>query len=523
MDGREIPGFYFDPEKKKYFKIQNARHAPRPDSKYSFDNVRQERKKQKAQQVAELKKKKQQKETIVRRLRQAPLMCASLEREIGLRKTAYYMHTAWPDSSISLMSKTPPLVIDRPGRNAVRLFDRDPVTKTLYAVHADNQIKRQHIGARENILPTLEDEELGSVYHNPTLNEYSFEPWDELHRLTSAISSFQYLPITGALAATTYGSDRAPVIHLSDPDRDGPYVAQQFTPKGVTSIWTSKARPASFSLPRTGSDNSVPATEIENLAVGTSNSMLLFSRSSCGTWNSTIPFESASDILAVDWLAPRTIVMGCRNGNIHLHDTRSRGSSRILKHPFAISSLARTDDETRLVCAGLQDSLCLYDIRSSRLGRSTVSNRTSTHDDEKNFYDMYPYRSRRKSKKEDEEGDEPYYGRHKKRKIAKSARSEHCSQPILTFQHSNTDDLQLGFDVHPQMGLVAAAQYLGSDIPAVRIHNLWTGKVVREIDRASQMLNSTKHKAQMQCLKFMDVDDGLELWTTWDGNVVRFS
>lgn len=47
-----------------------------------------------------------------------------------------------------------------------------------------------------------------------TRNEYSFEPWDMLARLTSSISSLIYLPTSGALAATTLGSDRSPVVYL---------------------------------------------------------------------------------------------------------------------------------------------------------------------------------------------------------------------------------------------------------------------------------------------------------------------
>jgi hypothetical protein len=39
---RDIPGFYYDPEKKKYFKIQ-ANHKSTPGSQYSKDAVKRKR------------------------------------------------------------------------------------------------------------------------------------------------------------------------------------------------------------------------------------------------------------------------------------------------------------------------------------------------------------------------------------------------------------------------------------------------------------------------------------------------
>ena len=199
--------------------------------------------------------------------------------------------------------------------------------------------------------------------------------------------------------------------------------------------------------------------------------------------------------------------MGCRNGNIHLHDTRSQGSSSsILKHPFPISSLRRADDETRLICAGLQDSLHLYDIRSSRRVGSSIISGNDHHYNKKYFEDMYPDKRS-----------------HKKRKTMQRVASRDWSQPVLTFEHSNRDDPDLAIDIHEQMGLVAAAQYNTPETPAVRIHNLWTGKLLKEIERRGPMQNPKKqHENKIQCLKFMDLEEGVELWTTWAGSVVKF-
>ncbi|CAI6328836.1 unnamed protein product [Periconia digitata] len=500
MEPRKIPGFYFDPEKKKYFQIQAAHHAPAADSKYSTDNILKEKKKETLRKNAEQKEKKVRSETIVRRLRDDPIMSASLDREMGLRKTSYYMRTAWPNAFASRMSTRPKVIVDRPVGSFVHLFDVDPNTRTIYAVHAENQIKRRRTHTPQLPAAPVMDSppaDAGDTTTYFTLNEYTMEPWDELHRLTSPISSLQYLPRSGALAATTYGSDRPPTIHFSDPERDGPYVAEQFTPQDTASIWTARARPISFiDSPSAIRDNSTPANDTDHLAIGTSKALLLFQRLPTGLWDCATVFESDVDVLAVDWMAPTTIVTGCRDGNIHLHDIRSRGSSNILKHPYPISSLKRADDPTRLVCAGLQDSLCLYDIRFSRRSKSPDASSSETK-----------HRGNRSRKK--------------RRKIQHNA-YENSSQPVLTFVHSNAYETQSAMDIHPQLGLIAAAQY--NVDTAVRIHNLWTGKVVKQIERNGLRQGGQKYLSDVQCLKFVDAEqDGVELWSNWGGSIVKFN
>ena len=51
---------------------------------------------------------------------------------------------------------------------------------------------------------------------------YTHDAWAEVTRTTSTVSSLSFLPHTGALAVTTYGSDRPPELWLSDPGLDDP-------------------------------------------------------------------------------------------------------------------------------------------------------------------------------------------------------------------------------------------------------------------------------------------------------------
>lgn len=91
------------------------------------------------------------------------------------------------------------------------------------------------------------------------------------------------------------------------------------------------------------------------------------------------------------------------------------------------------------------------------------------------------------------------------------------SQPVLSFPYSNADDLYLDIAVQPDLGLIAAAQDINSAV-AVKIYNMWTGKVLKEIPQQ----NPTK--VHIRCLRFMqDHNRDLELWSSWGGSVVKMS
>lgn len=91
MNGRDIPGFYYDPEKQKYFKIQSSHLVP-SGAKYSRSNVTQV-------QASEQREAKRTTEAIIRRettvqrskvLQHATTAGVDLQREIsnglGMRK-----------------------------------------------------------------------------------------------------------------------------------------------------------------------------------------------------------------------------------------------------------------------------------------------------------------------------------------------------------------------------------------------------------------------------------------------------
>jgi hypothetical protein len=496
MNGQEIPGFYFDTEKRKYFRIQTAQATRHQHLEYSAENIRKKQRVERVQRTTTAQTQRARKERVVRH-DAGHLKQTCLEREIGFKRRAVYMQALWPNACVSGFSSKPKIVVEKQ-KAAIRLFDRDAASGTVYAVHGDNSIQRRRVHNKDG--PPLPSHDLDLEY------AYSFEPWDELQRTTSTVSSLCYLPATGAVATTTYGSDRPPVVCLSDPERDGPYVCQQFTPKGCFSIFATAARPLHF----TTSSSSIPASDTEQLAVAASRSMMLFSRSPAGDWSTTTPIQNLkADILALTWISHNTVALGCRNGKILLYDTRSGGSSQILRHPCLISKMARADDPSRLVVSGLQDSLFLYDIRSPRISASS-KHTDPHHNDGVRFNNEHHY-------------NKDYFDTHyatglnaKHRRKMNHVALTKWSQPVLSFPHANVDDGELDIAVHERLGLVAASQDESTGV-AIRVSNMWTGKTVREIKADS------KGKGRIRCLEFMNEEEGVELWAAgWNGGIAKF-
>ena len=96
----------------------------------------------------------------------------------------------------------------------------------------------------------------------------------------------------------------------------------------------------------------------------------------------------------------------------------------------------------------------------------------------------------------------------------------------MTFEHANRDELDLDIDVHPRLGLLAAAQDKSTGT-AIRISNICTGKTVKEIktDHATKHGKMTTHDP-IRSLKFIDryddVDGGVDLWSCWNGGIAKF-
>lgn len=199
--------------------------------------------------------------------------------------------------------------------------------------------------------------------------------------------------------------------------------------------------------------------------------------------------KSTSDILAVTWLSDTAIAMGHRDGKVLICDTRCSthgNSAHVLSHSAPISHLRRADDFTRIVCAGLFNTLCTYDMRATKP----------------------PVRPK-------------YMPRHKWR--GKHGQPFVGSEYITRFrEYKNKEILELGMDVDSRLGLVAAA----NDYGALKVWNMYTGALIKKrlnSDYEEPRLGETESLNRMRCVRFLGDEDGsVNLWANVEAGVTKF-
>lgn len=196
MNGQAIPGYYWDVDKKKYFKIQSQNAARGFDLKYSLTNIKKEEHKQRIRKAVAARSDKIRKERVVRRNPNS-ITQANIDRELGSKRCSFYLSNLWTDACAFGIDARPKQIVSRRADSGpTRLFDRDPVSGAIYTVQGSN-----------------------SVIMQPSENSNAYRT---LTRTASTVSSLTYLPATGTVAATTNGSDWAPEICLSNPGSEQP-------------------------------------------------------------------------------------------------------------------------------------------------------------------------------------------------------------------------------------------------------------------------------------------------------------
>ncbi|KAH7117630.1 WD40-repeat-containing domain protein [Dendryphion nanum] len=445
MNGREIPGYYFDKEKGKYFKVQADK-----GQKYSRENIAKRQRRDRNENYASERVQKRKTQTIVAPHRKN-LHFQTLQREIGDGRRSFFLHDIWPTASVAGYVQTDTLVKD-----SIRHFDVDQESKTIFAVSGERSIKRYPL--EREIITSCDD---------------------LLSTTTSTVSSLNYLPASDTLVATTFGSDRPPVLYLTNPKTDGPFVGEQFTPKNCSAIWTSAPR-SRFSTSNE-STSSIHAADTEYVAFGASKDMKLLHCGPDGHWQYNSALETESDVLALTWLSPTIVCLGGRDGKIQIYDIRSQGSKQILMHPAPINHIRPADDFQRIAVSGLCSTLVLYDMRMGFTEQMGVGQW------KKRKHSRFPFRK--------------------------------MSKCYTKFElHINQDIPELGMDVSPALGLVAAA----NEDASLSLYNLYTGKRVKHWDRTSP--DRFQNGSQIRCVRFVkDHDGGETLMASCEGAVVPFS
>ncbi|KAF7173522.1 hypothetical protein CNMCM5623_005754 [Aspergillus felis] len=336
---REIPGFYYDPDKKKYFKIQ-ASHKAAPGAQYSKDAVKRKRVEH---EVVDL--------------------ILSFQMDHG---THYLLET--PEES-------PPQSEAGKGENqkvTLHRFEPWPSDYTIKHVLRNNRsgilIASGHRGGESSVSVCFPDTDQEIWTYNRTMERVLFR---EPYRLSSISLSH-----TGYLLATMD----------SGPNGDS-FLAPRMLPdlgEGGDYRW-----PAFFAHPiRIRTESSLwcsspcPEGDKALFAIGTSEG--LYTLEGLGSYwaLSKKPFPSDVStgkpishrrtdsshalVTSVEWLSSTVIAAGLKDSTVFLHDLRSGGTATRLQHPHAVTKI-RNLDPYRIVVAGI-NSLQMYDIRYAHNG-----------------------------------------------------------------------------------------------------------------------------------------------------------
>ncbi|KAJ5963892.1 uncharacterized protein N7479_003768 [Penicillium vulpinum] len=352
---QDIPGYYYDEAKKKYFKIQ-ANHVAPPNAQYSQQSVKRKRSELTEREKKARFRQRESQETIQKAVSlKHPLI--NIQREIGaiessgarqeqqariqasqLRRGELHHFEPWPNSY------------------SIQHVLRNPRSGTLIAGSAR--------GYESSVSVCFPDVDESQWRYDHTMERVLFkEPY--------WIGSMS-LSHTGYLLATMNEGPQGDCFlsaHLlPEPDEGGNYVWPTFShpirirPHYPMSFWCSAAQP-------TGSN--------AHFAIGTSEGLHTLEGSSSNWSLSKKPFKgntvssssrrrsehspSKTSVHAVEWMSPDVIAAGQKNSKIFLHDLRSGGSATRLRHNDAVMEIKQID-EYRLVAAG-PSSLRMYDLR----------------------------------------------------------------------------------------------------------------------------------------------------------------
>ncbi|KAJ5676114.1 hypothetical protein N7462_009011, partial [Penicillium macrosclerotiorum] len=425
---REIPGFYYDPEKKKYFKIQ-ANHVAPQGIQYSKESIKRKR----TQQEVAIKHNKRVHldQRIAReKVRKASFLHHPLvgaDRELGTRIL----------SSSTRQEQVARCYLSQVRRKKLHQFEPWPndysIRHVLRNPRSGALIASGHRGNESSVSICFPDFDEKRWTYDRTMERVLFK---ESYRDDIQLSSIS-LSHTGYLLATMdSGPDGdsflAPRM-LPDPDEGGDYrwpvcFTHPIRIRTTPSLWCSAACP-------TGSK--------ALFAIGTSDGLHTLEGLGSHWTLSQKPFphekspgnqgfrrhgnSSHASVSAVEWLSTDIIAAGLRNSTVFLHDVRSGGSAMRLQHQHSVTKIRKVDPY-RLVVSG-HNSLQMYDIRFAPNGLQ--------------------------------------------RKPKPLAQSHTSTRPYLSFPDYSPDVIP-DFDVSTELGLIASA----SDDRQVQLFSINTGNQV---------------------------------------------
>ncbi|KAI0549561.1 hypothetical protein F4679DRAFT_546790 [Xylaria curta] len=486
----DIPGYYYDAEKKRYFKVENSKTAP-TNAAWSSNSVKR-RKLDDENAATALRHLNLAKSRIKRaRVLHEPLTGGFFTREYGAMKddmqAACFVDGLRYKGGISI-SKT------QVKRMRVMGADYKTGMCIVYAATVDPNTRVNGDMLLSSYLPRDKNKRLNLRYLVDYRLPYLPPPYFE--EALPHISDIQYLKKSSTLLVASRQPVTGPwdrrffLWHLSpriDLVNDDPLRPSWLLPSdGVhpIEIWGIEQRDEVYCI--------APASEFSpsKCLVGTNKGIARWQGAAdCLTWpvppNTKLqsklnPFR---DVFAIGFHPSQTEVFrfGGRPGVLSNADLRTQYTSwSYLKLPSAITHLKCLDGGNQVLVAGLQNQLGVYDLRFVRSFRGAEDDGgrvdTDTGDEKGSRNSQRNHFKGHNRSKRDKRG---------VRSLERGGNDHHLSntiaQPVIKFEHyRNMAHIDIGFTYDADTGIVAAAH---DDIPGtVALYSVRTGSRLRVLD-----------------------------------------
>ncbi|KAG9950106.1 hypothetical protein KCU85_g3937, partial [Aureobasidium melanogenum] len=313
MAQRKIPGFYFDTEKGKYFRVQ-ANHVAPQGAKYSQENVRKEKEQSRKRKRSAAHRQKRETQTV----RRSKILDSASAAGIGLWREQGRSHFANYEARISALA-------------------------SQFRGYESLSLKScESCGKRDNIHDFCIDEELDAILMALGSRNFGRVQWIGQGQNTTLVAT----AYDRAHPGNVFVAGMAGSIDMegAPPILDSPAPSYSMLGGAETALWTASPSPA-------GSARDV-------IAIGSSEGVYMLS--SNGDPLQHHPLRE--DVRSIDWLTPNVAVGGTRSSPVYLWDARARGTSLRFKHTSGVTGVRSLGDGSRVLVSGFKGT-SIYDTR----------------------------------------------------------------------------------------------------------------------------------------------------------------
>ncbi|KAI1311697.1 hypothetical protein F5Y03DRAFT_286406 [Xylaria venustula] len=499
----DIPGYYYDAEKRRYFKVESSNTAP-VGAVWSSDNVK--RRKLHDERAAAIQRHLNVTKPGIKRARVLcePLMGGFFAREYGATEddmqAACFAEGLRHKGCISLRG----LHNDSTVVKHMFINGRDDKTGlcNVYASSGEDCFVSTYFPRDKN--GRLNQRLLANYripdYHSP--GDMSIIP---------QISDIQYHAPSNCVFVTSrqpldHGNPNSLWIHTPMPAEDD---TDPLCPRWLHTFATETS--SSMGGEADGAHCVAPAPAFSSAvcAVGTTRGIVQLDRE---LTPSALSHAGSlfNDVFAIDFQPNHGDIFqfGGRPGALFTADRRvpaSRWSH--LRLPSTITHLKCLNGGNQVLVAGLEDQLGVYDFRFARKGADGSGGSVDIDHGEqgvRNNDRNHVHNSRRQK-----QNPQNRYGNKRRRQYHRKDKYYSVAQPVVKFEHyRNTAHIGIGFAYDADTGVVAAAH---DDVPGtVALYSVRTGSRLRVLGPDFAKYGSNEAKARQQKISHVPVIQALQ-------------